>query len=117
MKSYHHFFAAIGLVALAGFLAIGCGKSVGSGAKAFDSANAEIKAVWDKGMTAATAKDYATALLAFQELRARTDLTPAQIKAVEQTATTVSDQMYEAANKGDAEATKAIETMRKARYR
>ncbi|HEY9175627.1 MAG TPA: hypothetical protein VI136_25390 [Verrucomicrobiae bacterium] len=117
MKTSTQFLATLVLAALVGFLAIGCGKSAGSGAKAFNSANAEIKAIWDKGMAAATAKDYATALLTFRQLSARTDLTPDQVKAVEQTATAVNDQMYEAANKGDAEALKAIEVMRKARYR
>ncbi len=117
MKTLTHLLAGLGMIALAGLLAVGCGKSASANAKAFDSASPEIKATWDKAQTAAKAKDYATALLTFQQLQARTDLTPDQIKAVGEAATAVSDQMYEASNKGDPAAEKAIETMRKARYR
>ncbi len=117
MNTLRAAFVALSMVALSGLLVAGCGKGGGANAKAFDSANPEVKTLWDKAQTAAKAKDYASALLTFRQLSARADLTPDQIKAMEVASTAVSDQMYEAANKGDAEATKAIETMRKARYR
>lgn len=118
MKTLSGMIVTLGLVVLASMLVVSCGgKGGGANAKAFDSASPEIKTLWEKAQTAAKAKDYAGALLMFRQLSARTDLTPDQTKAVEVSSTAVSDQMYEAANKGDAEATKAIETMRKARYR
>lgn len=118
MKTLSGMIVTLGLVVLASMLVVSCGsKGGGANAKAFDSAKPEVKTLWEKAQTAAKAKDYAAALLTFQQLSLRTDLTPEQVKAVEVASTAVSDQMYEAANKGDAEATKAVETLRKARYR
>jgi hypothetical protein len=42
-----------------------------------------------------------------------TNLAPQQAEAVREVSTAVSDEMYEAANKGDAKAKQAIEDLRK----
>ncbi len=111
-------------LALAGLVAVaasGCGKSAESAAsdagKLFASAPPETKATWEAAQTAVKANDYATALLALRRIRLHPGLTPEQVAAVDKTSLAVSDQMYEAANKGDANAKKAIETMRNATAR
>lgn len=109
-------------LALMSLLAAGCGgKSADSvaaqGQKLFQSAPKEVKAEWDRAISAVKASDYATALTTFRDLQSHTNLTQEQIDAVGQTATAVSDQMYAKANKGDAKANEAIETLRKAMSR
>jgi hypothetical protein len=117
MKTYGKFVAIIGLTALMGVAVTGCSKSANaiasSGTKAFESAPPETKAAWESAMAAVKSNDAATALLAFGKLRAQPGLTPEQIQAVDKTAAAVSEQMYAAANKGDPNAKKAIEDLRK----
>ena len=117
MKHIPRLACLLSLVFSFGLLWAGCGKSVGDGAKVFASANPEIKTAWEKCQTAAKAKDYAAALSALQQLKTQPGLTPDQVKAIEQTATAVSDQMYEAANKGDAKAVEAINQLRHSQRR
>jgi hypothetical protein len=115
-----HFRGVIFALALAasGLFISGCRKSpesVAAGSQAaFQSAPADVKTKWDKALAAVKANDYATALIALRDLQYETNLSPVQQDAVGKTATAVSDRMYEAANKGDAKATAAIETVRKA---
>jgi hypothetical protein len=117
MKTFTAFFLTLSLLALFGVLVAGCGKKSGGDAKAFDSASTEIKAAWDKGLAAAKAKDYVAAISALQQLKTQTGLTPDQLKAVEEEATAISDEMYAAANKGDAKAKDAINKLRQLQRR
>jgi hypothetical protein len=95
---------------------LGCKKDAASlgaeGSKAFQSAPADVKQKWDQAVAALNSKDYAKAIITLQDLKSVPTITPEQLKAVEQTATAASDQMYEAANKGDAGAQKAINDLR-----
>jgi hypothetical protein len=99
-------------------LLAGCsrsGASVGSGyAKAFQSADTQIKAGWESAMSALKTNGFAPAVLGLQRLKEQGKLTPEQLQAVEATVTAASDQMYAAANQGDAQARQAIEELRKA---
>ncbi len=63
------------------------------------------------------ANDYAGALTNIQLLSASPGLSADQTAVLQQTGTAVSDQMYDAANKGDARAKAAIEQLRKLRSR
>jgi Sec-independent protein translocase protein TatA len=112
---------ATGVVLVVALVLSGCGKSAGSaaaeGQKAFQSAPKEVKAEWDRAISAIKANDYATALITFRDLQSQTNLTQEQMDAVGKTATAISDQMYAKANKGDAKANEAIETLRKAMTR
>lgn len=103
--------------ALLALLFVGCSKGVGDGAKVFETASAEIKAAWDKGLAEAKAKDYAAAIGTLQDLHRKPGLTPEQIKALEETTTAISDEMYAAANKGDAKAVEAINQLRQRQRR
>jgi hypothetical protein len=95
----------------------GCGSSADSIAsrsqQLFQSAPPQTKAAWDNATAALKSNDYAGALTNLQWLAAAPGLTPEQARVVQQTATAVSDQMYAAVNRGDANGKKAIETLRK----
>ena len=117
MKTCTRFFVVLSLLIMAGLLMTGCGKKVGGNAAAFASASPEIKAAWDKGLAEAKAKDYAAAMTTLRVLHNKPGLTADQVKALEETTTVVSDEMYAAANKGDAKAVEAIKTLRELQRR
>lgn len=103
--------------AAAGILA-GCGQpsaeSLGAAnAKLFQSSDPPIKSQWDAATAAVKTNGFAEAILALTKMQSAT-LSPEQRKAVDETVTAVSDQMYESANKGEAAGLKAIEKMRQA---
>jgi hypothetical protein len=108
-------------IVLLGLLLAGCGGSPQSvatrGAKAFQSAPPETKAAWDAAIAAIKTNGYTSASLALQQLMTQPGLTPQQTRAAQETGTALSDQMYEAANKGDANAKQAIDELRKLRGR
>ena len=103
------------------FLA-GCGKS-SSGSlasaheKEFKSATGEVKADWDTVVAGVKANDYAATLTAVAKLSVNPALTPEQTKALTETATAVSDEMYDKANKGDEAAKQALQTLKAANAR
>ena len=108
-------------LSLLGLALVGCTKNAASiGASddpAFRSADPELKAGWETALAAAKTNGYATAILTLKRLQTRTNLTPEQAKAIGETATAVRDQMYDAANKGDANAVNAIKELRQAMAR
>lgn len=104
--------AGLGLVA-------GCGSKnatevSGKYDEAFRSAPAEVKANWEASKAAMKTNGYVPATIALMNLQSVTTLSPDQRKAVDDTVTAVSDQMYEAANNGDAAAQRAIDELRSA---
>jgi len=113
MKSCVKLIAVPALIALA---FMGCSKSatsVGSHhAEAFQSADAQTKALWDTALAAVKTNGYAVAFVTLKSLQAQPGLTPQQLQAVNETATAVSDQMYAAANRNDPAALQAIEELR-----
>lgn len=107
------------LMALVLAAAVGCGKdtaSLSSGNKLFQSANPQIKAQWNTAAAAIETNGFLTAMLSLQKLQ-QANLTPEQLAAVNATATRVSNDMYDAANKGDASANEAIASLRKLQKR
>jgi len=81
--------------------------------KAFESASPVIKDDWAKTLAAVSSRDYSTAIISCRKLQALTELTPEQRVAVNKTLAAVSQQMTAAAAKGDPDAIKAIQEMRK----
>jgi hypothetical protein len=106
---------------LAGLLLVGCSKSavsVGDAkSKLFDNADPAIKASWNAGLSALKTNDYALAITTFQQLLAQPNLTAEQGQAVADTFATASEQMSAAAAKGDPNAKKAMEDLKKLRTR
>ncbi len=110
-----------GLAACAVLLCCGCNRGakdpskVGSQYdKTFQSADAEVKACWDHATAAMSTNGFAAATLALQQLLQQTNATPEQIQAAHETVLAVNAKMYEAANKGDANALQSIQELRKA---
>jgi uncharacterized membrane protein (DUF106 family) len=104
--------------ALAGVVLVVCSRNpsaVGARySKTFQSADAPTKAAWAVAMQAVTTNGYAMAILTLKQLSQQPSLTPEQAKAVAETVTAVSDQMYKASNKGDPNALRAIAELREA---
>lgn len=117
MKRYAWLFAFVLALNLVGF---GCGKKGGAtiadGAKVFDS-NPAAKEVYQKAMATLGTNDFVGATLLLQSIRTMPNPTPEQTEALNAAMTAVSDKMYEGINKGDANAKKALEEMRKMRQR
>ena len=100
-------------------LATGCSKHAKGGAseqeqaKALESASPRIQADWKLAVEAAQTNDYATAFLTLRKLQGQTDLTPEQRTAVDGKMTQVNDAMLAAVQKGDPEAKKAFDEIRR----
>lgn len=97
------------------FLLAGCRKSASTlgsrNASLFKAATPEIKLQWDTATAAMATNGFVPAMVALKKLQ-QAGLTSEQTAAVGATATAVSDEMYAAANKGDARAKEAIVTLR-----
>jgi hypothetical protein len=91
---------------------LGCKPTAASGDKVFASASADAKGLWISATAAMKTNGYAVALLTLRELGAKPGLTEAQQKVVASYSTSINDQMYAAADKGDAAAKKALEELR-----
>lgn len=76
----------------------------------FDSAPPEVKQNWDAALAAEKANDYVASLSLFNELLQQ-NLSPEQRDAASKEMTALNQRMYDAANKGDAAAKKAVEDL------
>ena len=92
------------------WVAVGCGKGgAQADARAFDKAPAEIKADWDKALTADKANDYFTASSAYSRIvRQEAQLTPAQYQNALEASRLLVQRMTAAAEQGDAAAKEAM---------
>src|ERR1700757_997634 len=106
--------SAVGLLLLAGVLLSGCAKGDSHGdTKGFDGAPPEIKAAWDKAVTADKANDYVPAVLGYKALLLEPrQLQPKQLEAVEEASGKLNQRLTEAAIKGEPEARQALATLR-----
>ncbi len=107
---------------VAGLCCFGCGgkdpNAIGSrSSKQFASADPQTKEQWETALAAMKTNGYAVAYVNLQSLAEKTNLTAEQLNAVHETVASLSDKMYEAANKGDQEAVKAIQELRGSRRR
>lgn len=97
-------------------LLAGCGgdtvKVTGANLEAFNNAPPEIKQKWDKALQDDKANNYAAAGKAYFELLRTPNLSPEQLQAVQNAAAALNQKMYDAADKGDAAAQKAIDELR-----
>lgn len=102
----------IGCVVLAG-----CGKGGSSyGASGFDSATPAIKEAWDKAVAADKANDYVPAVRGYKQiLMQRDQLSPSQVKAVDEASSKLFQRLVEAASKGDPAARQALSQLQPTR--
>jgi hypothetical protein len=109
-------FFALGLMVSSLLLFTGCGgdtvKVTGANLEAFKSAPPEIKQKWEKALEDDKANHYAAAGKAYFELLRAPNLTAEQLQAVQNAAAALNQKMYDAADKGDAAAQKAIDELR-----
>jgi hypothetical protein len=100
---------------VAGLVLAGCGQKsteiTTADLKAFSSAPADTKTLWEQAVAADKASDFMAAQAAFRQLRAQT-LTPEQQVAVQHAAQANGEKLLAAFNKGDPAAQKAMEALR-----
>ena len=95
---------SFGCVATVCLVLCGCGSN---GKNSFQSAPPEIKQAWEKAKSADKANNYLAASEAYTALF-ETKLSPEQTAAAQEARTAMNERMYAAAEKGNAEAIKAI---------
>jgi hypothetical protein len=104
----------LGILA-AGLVLAGCGRKApgitDADSKAFATAPADTKALWEQAVAAEKTSDYVATQAAIRQLRQQS-LTPEQQGAVENAARTNGEKLLNAFNKGDPAAQKAMETLR-----
>ena len=89
------------------------GPSNSISSSAFDSAPAEVKKIWTDGMAAWKGHRYQEAATSFASLQnGATNLSPQQKEDLTRAVDEFGQEAFAAANKGDAEATKAVQTLR-----
>lgn len=103
---------ALLLVAAVGLT--GCGKRAPDTTKAFQSASPEIQDAWQSANAAMKTNGYTMAILQLRQLRMHPALTSEQLEALDHVSASISEKMYEAADKGDAGAKQAVEELRAA---
>ena len=117
MKSWSAYLSLLGLLAVT---SIGCHKDPGAVAaqntSLFQSADPQVKLAWDTAQAAAATNGYVVAITSLRKLR-QGNLSPEQLKAVDQTLTSLNERMYTASNKSDAAASQAIQDLRKSMAR
>lgn len=94
-------------------IAVGCGRGVSPSAanKAFDTAPPAVKATWEKALAAGKTNDYAMSITLLRSLRTEPSMTPKQLEALTDTTAAITEKMMDAANRGDADAKKAMEDL------
>jgi len=104
------FTGGLALATMLGLSVTGCGQgglSVRDSGE-FQGAAPELKTQWQTAVQAAKTNGYLVAYTTLQKLQTQTGLNPAQAKAVEELLGVVGTRMFNAANNGDPEATKAV---------
>jgi len=109
--------APIGALLLGGILAAGCGKRAsGAGANAFKDAPAEIKAAWDVAWAADQTNGYVPAVLGYKQILVqRNQLSPRQVKAVEDASSELFQRLVSSSIKGDLAAKQALSELQPTR--
>ena len=104
----------ISVLMAVGLALAGCGKAGSrAGGGGFDTAAPELKAAWEKAVAADQTNDYVAAVLGFKQvLLQRDQLSPSQLKAVEDASAQLFQRLGEAASKGDPAAQQALTTLR-----
>lgn len=96
----------------------GCGKSQAKSpdpaqqAKVIQTASPEVQKGWQLALAAAETNDFATAILTLRKLQSHANPTPEQQAAITARMNAINDQLAAAIQKGDPEATKAMQEIR-----
>ncbi len=108
------------VLALALFVTAGCGHKTATlseaDLKVFDSAPAEVKQTWEKALAADKANDYLTTQNLLDSL-GKMQLTDAQNNALQSEIGSFSLRLWQAAEKNDPAATKAVQEINQSKGR
>ena len=109
-RGWLQFGTAFALLAAATLMMTGCGKRplAVHDSDAFQASAPELKRQWQIAFAAAKTNGYLVAYSNLQNLRSQPNLTAPQATAVEELIGVVGTRMFNAANNGDPEATKAL---------
>ena len=94
----------------------GCGQGAsGSRSSSFSDAPPELKAAWDMAVAADKTNDYVPAVLGYKRILLQRDqLSPSQVKAVEEASGKLFQRLVEASTKGDPAARQALSQLQPA---
>ena len=108
------FISRMAVWCLATGLLAGCGKGNGGTARSFDNAPPEIKAEWSKAFAADQANDYIAAASGYQMIVNQSDkLSVDQCQLVSDARSKLFSRLNSAAQRGDANARKALDALRR----
>jgi hypothetical protein len=98
------------------FVLAGCGQGTsGSRSGGFNGAQPELKAAWDTAVAADKTNDYVPAVLGYKGILLQRDqLSPSQVKAVEEASGRLFQRLVEASAKGDPAARQALSRLQPA---
>jgi len=110
-------FWAVSVFTVSLFFFIGCGNKAGgklssADLKVFDSAPEEVKQMWTRALEASKTNDYVGGATLLNQLLSG-DLTPQQRDVVSRESTSLNSRLYGAVEKGDPEAQKAVQELRR----
>jgi hypothetical protein len=110
------FAVCVGAIVVGCFVLAGCGRGAsGSGSSGFNAAPPELKAAWDAAVAADKTNDYVPAVLGYKEILLQRDqLSPSQLKAVEEASSKLFQRLVEASTKGDPAAKQALSQLQPA---
>jgi hypothetical protein len=107
-------------LAVAAVICFGCGQSSiklsSSDKQAFEQANADVKQMWERALAADKAKDYPTAQSLLDSL-GQMQLTEPQKQALATEREAFNQRLWQAAEKNDPAAVKAVQASQKSRNR
>jgi len=110
----------LSIITIALLLGVGCGNQIpkltSEESKSFESAPPEVKQTWDKALAADKANDYVTAQTALDGL-SQMILSDQQKKALEIESGAFAVRLWQAAEKNDPAAIKAVQAINKSKDR
>ena len=105
-----------GAVLIGCLILAGCGRSAsGNSRGGFESAPPELKTAWETAVAADKTNDYVPAVLGYKEILLQRDqLSPSQVKAVEEASSELFQRLVTASVKGDPAAKQALSRLQPA---
>jgi hypothetical protein len=116
MKMAKTFAVRAGALLIGCIILAGCGQGAsGSRSSGFNSAAPELKTAWDTAVAADKTNDYVPAVLGYKGILLQRDqLSPSQVKAVEEASSRLFQRLVEASAKGDPAARQALSQLQPA---
>jgi hypothetical protein len=116
MKMAKTFAVRAGALLIGCIVLAGCGQGAsGDRSSGFNGAAPELKTAWDTAVAADKTNDYVPAVLGYKGILLQRDqLSPSQVKAVEEASSKLFQRLVEASAKGDPAARQALSQLQPA---